>query len=315
MGMNALQYRGDHHEAEVCPTCTTSRYKIGKNGVVRDGVAAKVLWYFPIIPRFKRMFQSPTTAVLLSLRTWLLHMEQRLLLQQLKQRKIPIQRIQENEDLDNLPPNLPKALLDLCNWANTFLKEGKTVNTVFQADLFGHPKKAYICRADVYSIAHKKEVSNSALFFYMSYLNKVLKQKKMEDMIQFVDSDKVSPIGSGTPTARSRDLSVMYKNGKPGQIYLIPYNTGSIKMYTGLLRKQPGKKKASPWKPLLGALIQKDDVSCGYYVMRYMKEIVEDNNIDLDKKWGTRAGLTYTAEDIDEIRGEWAEHVLQFPDQ
>ena len=82
-------------------------------------------------------------------------------------RKIPIQRIQENEDLDNLPPNLPKALLDLCNWANTFLKEGKTVNTVFQADLFGHPKKAYICRADVYSIAHKKDVSNSALFFYM----------------------------------------------------------------------------------------------------------------------------------------------------
>ncbi|KAL6219353.1 hypothetical protein ACLB2K_007112 [Fragaria x ananassa] len=257
----------------------------------------------------------------------------------------------ENEDLDNLPPNLPKALLDLCNWANTFLKDGKTVNTVFQADLFGHPKKAYICRADVYSIAHKKEVSNSALFFYMSYLNKVLKQKKMEDMIRFVDSDKVSAIGSGTPTARSRDLSVMYKNGKLGKIYLIPYNTGqhwtltivnpeletarymdplkrrldgsewpaivtdSIKMYRGLLRKQPGKKKASPWKPLLGAPIQKDDVSCGYYVMRYMKEIVEDNNIDLDKKWGTRAVLTYTAEEIDEIRGEWAEHVLQFPDQ
>ncbi|KAL6178970.1 hypothetical protein ACLB2K_050486 [Fragaria x ananassa] len=280
-------------------------------------------------------------------------------------RKIQIQRIQENEDLDNLPPNLPKALLDLCNWANTFLKEGKTVNTVFQAYLFGHPKKAYICRSDVYSIAHKKEVSNSALFFYMSYLNKVLKQKKIEDMIRFVDSDKFSAIGSGTPTARSRDLSVMYKNGKHGQIYLIPYNTGqhwtltivnpeletarymdplkrrldgsewpaivtdlamkmltiifsvgiSIKMYKGLLRKQHGKKKASPWKPLLGAPIQKDDVSCGYYVMRYMKEIVEDNNIDLDKKWGTRAGLTYTAEEIDEIRGEWAEHVLQFPDQ
>ncbi|KAL6146110.1 hypothetical protein ACLB2K_056793 [Fragaria x ananassa] len=269
--------------------------------------------------------------------------------------KKPIQRIQDNEDLDNLPPNMPMALIDLCNWANTFLKEGKTVNTVFQADLFGHPKKAYICRADVYATAHKKEVSNGALFFYMSYLNKVLKQNKMEDMMRFVDSDKVSAIGSGTPTARSRDLSVMYKNGKPGQIYLIPYNTGqhwtltivnpeletarymdplkrrldgtmkmltiifsvgsSIKMYKGLLKKQLGKKKASPWKPLLGAPIQRYDVSCGYYVMRYLKEILEDNNIDLDKKWGTRAGLTYIAEEIDEIRGEWAEHVLQFPDQ
>ncbi|KAL6204906.1 hypothetical protein ACLB2K_022173 [Fragaria x ananassa] len=235
--------------------------------------------------------------------------------------------------------------------ATTETKEGKTVNTVFQADLFGHPKKEYICKADVYAIAHKKEVSNCALFFYMSYLNKVLKQNKVEDMMRFIDSNKVNAIGNGTPTARSRDLSVMYKNGKPGQIYLIPYNTGqhwtltivnleletarymdplkrrldgcewpaivtdSIKMYKGLLKKQPGKKKASPWKPLLGAPIQKDDVSCGYYVMRYMKEIVEDNNIDLDKKWGTRAGLTYTAEEIDEIRGEWAEHVLQFSNQ
>ncbi|KAL6145353.1 hypothetical protein ACLB2K_056041 [Fragaria x ananassa] len=247
-------------------------------------------------------------------------------------RKIPIQRIQENEDLDNLPPNLPKALLDLCNWANTFLKEGKTVNTVYQADLFGHPKKAYICRADVYSIAHKKEVSNNALFFYMSYLNKVLKQKKMENMIRFVDSDKVSAIGSGTPTARSRDLSVMYKNGKPGQIYLIPYNTSqhwTLTIVNPELKTarymDPLKRRldGSEWPAIVtdlihnfqGAPIQKDDVSCGYYVMRYMKEIVEDNNIDLDKKWGTRAGLTYTAEEIDEIRGEWAEHVLQFPDQ
>ncbi|KAL6205439.1 hypothetical protein ACLB2K_022698 [Fragaria x ananassa] len=64
---DCILYRGDHHEAEICPECSTSRYKIGKNGAVRDRVPAKVLWYFPIISRFKKMFQSPKTAKAL---TW-----------------------------------------------------------------------------------------------------------------------------------------------------------------------------------------------------------------------------------------------------
>ncbi|PRQ33270.1 hypothetical protein RchiOBHm_Chr1g0326141 [Rosa chinensis] len=48
--------------------------------------------------------------------------------------------------------------------------------------------------------------------------------------------------------------------------------------------------------------------------MRYMKEIVEDKNLDFSMKWGTRSNLVYTVNDIDEIRAEWAEHVLKFPE-
>ncbi|XP_004308627.1 PREDICTED: uncharacterized protein LOC101314138 [Fragaria vesca subsp. vesca] len=198
-----------------------------------------------------------------------------------------------------------------------------------------------------------EEVSNGVILFYMSYLQGVLKKNKMEDMIQFVDCDQVSAIGSGTSTVRSRDLSDIYKKGKPGQIFFIPYNTGdhwtltivnpeketarymdplkrrlngsewpsivtsSLKMYKGL-KKNTGKKQANPWKPLLGALRQKDARSCGYYVMRYMKDIVEDDNLDPDEKWGTRAGTrdaqTYTTQQLDEVREEWAKHMLTFPD-
>ncbi|XP_004309892.1 PREDICTED: uncharacterized protein LOC101314816 [Fragaria vesca subsp. vesca] len=59
---DCILYKGDHEEVVICPECSMSRYKLGKNNVVRDGIAAKILWYFRIIPRFKRMFQSPKTA-------------------------------------------------------------------------------------------------------------------------------------------------------------------------------------------------------------------------------------------------------------
>ncbi|XP_021768138.1 uncharacterized protein LOC110732470 [Chenopodium quinoa] len=42
--------------AKSCPECNLSRYK------KKEGVPAKVLWYFPIIPRFKRMYSDPVDA-------------------------------------------------------------------------------------------------------------------------------------------------------------------------------------------------------------------------------------------------------------
>ncbi|KAE8727748.1 hypothetical protein F3Y22_tig00005377pilonHSYRG00070 [Hibiscus syriacus] len=44
----------EHKDAYQCPTCGTSRSK--KN---TKNVPSKVLWYFPPIPRFRRMFSSP----------------------------------------------------------------------------------------------------------------------------------------------------------------------------------------------------------------------------------------------------------------
>ncbi|XP_017217105.1 uncharacterized protein LOC108194662 [Daucus carota subsp. sativus] len=60
-------YRGVHQYSSECPKCHLSRWKVGKDGKVRHKIPAKVSWYFPIIPRFKRMFKSHSTAELL---TW-----------------------------------------------------------------------------------------------------------------------------------------------------------------------------------------------------------------------------------------------------
>ena len=60
-------YRGVHQNSSECPKCHLSRWKVGKDRKVRHKIPVKVSWYFPIIPRFKRMFKSPSTAELL---TW-----------------------------------------------------------------------------------------------------------------------------------------------------------------------------------------------------------------------------------------------------
>ena len=64
---NCILYRGINLEASKCPKCDFSRWKIGKDGKVRINIPAKVMWYFPIIPRLKRLFKSECTAKLM---TW-----------------------------------------------------------------------------------------------------------------------------------------------------------------------------------------------------------------------------------------------------
>ena len=60
---DCMLYRNEWRDASSCPTCGMSRWKVNKAGVRNTkGVPAKVLWYFPLIPRFRRMFQSPETA-------------------------------------------------------------------------------------------------------------------------------------------------------------------------------------------------------------------------------------------------------------
>ncbi|XP_024006560.1 uncharacterized protein LOC112083065 [Eutrema salsugineum] len=56
-------FRKELEKLDNCPKCNASRWKINKRtGDVRKGIPEKVLRYFPIIPRLKRMFRSEDMA-------------------------------------------------------------------------------------------------------------------------------------------------------------------------------------------------------------------------------------------------------------
>ncbi|KAL0540929.1 hypothetical protein IC582_020954 [Cucumis melo] len=51
-------YRKEYANAIVCPECGESRWKYGKDENKKKKIPAKIMWYFPPIPRFQRMFRS-----------------------------------------------------------------------------------------------------------------------------------------------------------------------------------------------------------------------------------------------------------------
>ncbi|XP_014660901.1 uncharacterized protein LOC101772603, partial [Setaria italica] len=70
---DCILYRGDEYEKlDACPVCEALRYKIRRDdpGDVegqspKKRVPAKVMWYFPIIPRLKRLFRNKANAKLM----------------------------------------------------------------------------------------------------------------------------------------------------------------------------------------------------------------------------------------------------------
>ncbi|XP_073131634.1 uncharacterized protein [Henckelia pumila] len=54
---DCILYRKEYENLTNCPVCGTSRWKLGKKATL-NGVPAKVLWYFPPIPRFQRLFRN-----------------------------------------------------------------------------------------------------------------------------------------------------------------------------------------------------------------------------------------------------------------
>ena len=71
---DCILYRGEYENLNACPVCGALRYKIGRDdpgdvegehGGPTKRIPAKVMWYAPIIPRLKRLFQNKEHAKLL----------------------------------------------------------------------------------------------------------------------------------------------------------------------------------------------------------------------------------------------------------
>ena len=55
---DCILYRKEYLEANSCLVCKYSRWKLNSSNKERKGILEKVLWYIPLIPRMKRLFQN-----------------------------------------------------------------------------------------------------------------------------------------------------------------------------------------------------------------------------------------------------------------
>ncbi|KAL8498121.1 hypothetical protein ACS0TY_021449 [Phlomoides rotata] len=81
----------------------------------------------------------------------------------------------------------------------------------------------------------------------------------------------------------------------------------ALKMFNAETMTNKPKKRASIWK-VIKVPKQPDLKQCGFFVLRYMRCIFEfEGSVDMDSMQSLFKEKTYSRDQIDEMRVEWAE--------
>ncbi|CAN6691342.1 unnamed protein product [Malus baccata var. baccata] len=217
-----------------------------------------------------------------------------------------------------------------------------TVPIIMESDLFGNEHTTFIGGDDIIQFCSMAEISTVCISIYIRQLWSTLKKNNLDGLFGFVDPGRISQ-KAGRKEQRSNALALRLQNCKKGQLIFAPYNKGFhwllaiidpyeelvyymdslnwiqidpgmkdiVELALKMFKAQKGIKgrKNINWK-VVKCPLQEGTVECGYYVMKYMKEIINDPNCSIITKFKEKA--TYTQHEIDALRIEWAEYVDDF---
>ncbi|KAI5349111.1 hypothetical protein L3X38_001998 [Prunus dulcis] len=242
----------------------------------------------------------------------------------------------------------PSSLKSLCRYVETtLLPEDKILEFTIDKEVFGSDRDTFLLPEDITQFVGMEEIGATVVAVYIRHLHDVLKQAKMCSMVGFIDPATVSA-NSGTVAERSRLVAARLQKTDGEQIFMMPYNPGrhwillivrakketvyfldplpghrvvdeeaknivnsAIKIYNSHIGR--AGRKVVIWKTLSGTPKQPSSVEWGYYVMRFMREIIMDPSLAFENKYAKgNQEASYPQEAIDEVRNEWAETVFQF---
>ncbi|VVA40629.1 PREDICTED: ubiquitin-like-specific protease, partial [Prunus dulcis] len=213
----------------------------------------------------------------------------------------------------------PSSLKPLCRYVETTLMpEEKILQFTIDKEVFGRERDTFLLLEDITQFAGMEEIGATVVAVYMRYLHDVLKQANMTSMVGFIDPATVSA-NSGTIAERSRLAAARLQKTDGEQIFMMPYNPGrhwvllivrakretvyfldplpghrvvdeeaknivnsAIKIYNSHIGR--AGRKAVIWKTLSGTPKQPNSVECGYYVMRFMRDIIMDPSFAFENK-------------------------------
>ncbi|CAL2256472.1 unnamed protein product [Prunus armeniaca] len=250
-----------------------------------------------------------------------------------------------NEVVDYSNVEVPSSFQSLCRYVETTLKpQGKIMTFNIEKEVFGVDRGTFVLHEDITQFAGMEEIGATVVAVYMRCLYDLLREANMCSMVGFIDPAQVSA-NAGSLTDRSRIVASRLQKTDGEQIFMMPYNPGrhwvllivrvkretvyfldplpgnrvvdeegknivnsALKIYNSHIGRP--SRKAPIWKTLPGTPKQPNSVECGYYVMRFMRDIIMDPSLEFEKKFAKgKDQAPYPQPAIDEVRKEWAEFV------
>ncbi|KAL6293372.1 hypothetical protein ACE6H2_001514 [Prunus campanulata] len=221
---------------------------------------------------------------------------------------------------------------------------GKAMTFTIEKEVFGIDRNTFVLHEDISQFAAMEEIGATVVAVYMRCLFDHLKAANMVNMVGFIDPALISA-DAGSLTERSRIVFSRLQKTDGEQIFLMPYNPSrhwvliivrAKKEIVYFLDPLPGNRvvdeegknivnsalkmynshigrighKAPLWKTLPGTPKQPSSVECGYYVMRFMRDIILDPSLEFEKMFAKgKDQAPYPQAAIEEVRKEWVEFV------
>ncbi|KAK1368206.1 hypothetical protein POM88_034298 [Heracleum sosnowskyi] len=179
--------------------------------------------------------------------------------------------------------------------------------------------------------------TKAAISAYMSYLHNVMREKKLLDYFGFFD-----PSATFTLNADFEALVVRRLNeGNPNRVFFMPHHENvhwilivlwehdiytlnplphpprnpaledDLKRALRTFNSQTGRGNRTPKvQNLAGSPKQPGSDECGYVVMRYMRDIILDEDMySFSTKWLLKTQTSYKIEELEEVRQKTLKHI------
>ncbi|XP_040366111.1 uncharacterized protein LOC121050406 [Rosa chinensis] len=255
-----------------------------------------------------------------------------------KKKKRKMDFVKQLFDKAELNPFVPKRCKLLYKHAKTIMSQtNESIRTMLDDSVFGVQKQLFILTENVIDLLEMNKIGQGVIAAYMANLHETLRERDELDTFGFIDP------AATYMCERSEFVPYLVnrlKEGKGDRIFLMAYNPGEHWILTIIWEDEiyivdplPKPVHYKPWenavinavktynaekgrvtkvpklKLLPGAPKQPGGVECGYYVMRYMKDIINDDTLSFSTKWAVKDRKGYTQQQLDEVRIEVADYL------
>ncbi|XP_074347478.1 uncharacterized protein LOC141686337 [Apium graveolens] len=220
---------------------------------------------------------------------------------------------------------VPKGFKLLYKHVITWMKTtGVSIQVRCEPNVFGHEKTIYLLHENVVSLLEFEMLGQAVVASYMAHLHSEIREiPELEETFTFIDPGSTYHVNADFEAYILNRL----REGNPDRLFFLPHNQnmhwilvviweGEIYILNPLphptqfselekalsralksYNSETGRgNKMGKAKFLSGSPKQPGGIECAYVIMRYMKEIIDDDRLNFTKKWLAKTRSCYSIE-------------------